>query len=186
MIAILGRERESLPIDLTDLFSQEVGEKPFLNRKDEIVLAIPIVAYRKVVIQVIPYFRTEHGVRPNGEERAEIYISNLLRRRGPYPSADFPYIVASGRAAINTMMEPNYPAVIEEAKRYRHSSTNSFNFADMIASGYEAMRRAALHFDPNKGIRFVTYARVCMRHGIEKDLNDNAGTIKTSPDKKKT
>lgn len=81
---------------------------------------------------------------------------------------------AGDRAAFRDLVEANLRFVVREVKRFRRPGVN---FLDLIAEGNLGLLRAARDFDPDRGLRFVTYAAWWIREAVASFLARQGGAV---------
>ena len=84
---------------------------------------------------------------------------------------------AGDEAARNRLLEANLRLVVKIALEYRHSPVK---LEDLIAEGNIGLIQAVKRFDPNRGVRFVSYASWWVRKYMVAALNDSTKAA-TSP-----
>jgi RNA polymerase primary sigma factor len=82
---------------------------------------------------------------------------------------------AGDRRAINTLVESNLRFVIQVAKQYQGMG---LQLEDLIAFGNIGLFEAAERFDPDKGVKFITFAVWYIRAELQKALNDLSRTVR--------
>jgi RNA polymerase primary sigma factor len=82
---------------------------------------------------------------------------------------------AGDRRAINTLVESNLRFVIQVAKQYQGMG---LDLADLIAFGNIGLFEAAERFNPDKGVKFITFAVWYIRAELQKALNDLSRTVR--------
>jgi RNA polymerase sigma factor (sigma-70 family) len=75
---------------------------------------------------------------------------------------------AGDEAARNRLLEANLRLVVKIALEYRHSPVK---LEDLIAEGNIGLIQAVKRFDPNRGVRFVSYASWWVRKYMVAALN---------------
>lgn len=84
-------------------------------------------------------------------------------------------IQAGDRKAINELVEPNLRFVIQVAKQYQGMG---LLLADLIAFGNIGLIEAAKRFDPDKRVKFITFAVWYVLAELQKALNDLSRVVR--------
>lgn len=79
------------------------------------------------------------------------------------------------RAALKKLVESNLRFVVSYAKKYREGP---MSMADLIEEGNIGLMEAAKRFDPEKGVKFITYAAWWIRQAIIHALGEQGRTIR--------
>ena len=82
---------------------------------------------------------------------------------------------AGDRKAINTLVESNLRFVIQVAKQYQGMG---LPLEDLIAFGNIGLFEAAERFNPEKGVKFITFAVWYIRAELQKALNDLSRVVR--------
>ncbi len=77
--------------------------------------------------------------------------------------------------AVEDLVRANLRFVVSYAKRF-HSP--GVSFLDLINEGNIGLLHAARRFDPERGVRFITYAVWWVRQAISHALNEQAGALR--------
>ena len=88
-----------------------------------------------------------------------------------------PELIKKGQLARDKFINGNYRLVISIAKRYYNSVSPSMTFLDIIQSGNLGLMTAIDKFDPDKGLKFSTFATWWIRQYIARDILNNRNTI---------
>jgi len=107
-------------------------------------------------------------MRPSDEDSALQAYLRELRRFPPTTPAEERDLGARIRdtrdeEAVRRLVEGNLRFVVSYAKRYRHLGVS---FLDLIHEGNLGLIEAARRFDPDRSVRFVTYAVWWIRQAI--------------------
>jgi RNA polymerase primary sigma factor len=79
------------------------------------------------------------------------------------------------RDAMKTLVEANLRFVVSFAKRYRGCG---LSFLDLINEGNIGLMEAAKRYDPNKDVRFLTYAVWWVRQAIVHSISEQGGAVR--------
>lgn len=82
---------------------------------------------------------------------------------------------AGNRKAINILVESNLRFVMQVARQYQGMG---LPLEDIIAFGNIGLFEAAERFDPDKGVKFITFAVWYVRAEIQKALNDLSRVVR--------
>lgn len=80
--------------------------------------------------------------------------------------------------AIERLVKSNLRFVVSYAKRFRNSHVN---LIDLINEGNIGLMQAARKFDPEKNVKFITYAVWWIRQAILHALSEQAGAFRIPP-----
>jgi RNA polymerase primary sigma factor len=82
------------------------------------------------------------------------------------------------KAALEELVKSNLRFVVSYAKRYRNSHVH---FLDLINEGNIGLIHAARKYDPEKNVKFITYAVWWIRQAILHALSEQAGAFRLPP-----
>jgi len=82
------------------------------------------------------------------------------------------------KAALEELVKSNLRFVVSYAKRYRNSNVL---FLDLINEGNIGLIHAAKKYDPEKNVKFITYAVWWIRQAILHALSEQAGAFRLPP-----
>jgi RNA polymerase primary sigma factor len=83
--------------------------------------------------------------------------------------------VVRGQEARKRMIQCNLRLVVSQAKRY---SGRGLSFEDLVQEGNIGLIEAVERFDPQRGVRFSTYAVWWIRQGILRAIANQARTVR--------
>ncbi len=118
--------------------------------------------------------------RPTAGEQSTMGLYLRELRRIPQLTREeeqaFAVLAAQGdRKARQHLIQANLRFVILVAKRYRNRGVP---MEDLVNEGNIGLIHAAERFDPDRGIRFVSYAVWWIRQAILKAIQENGGMIR--------
>lgn len=87
-------------------------------------------------------------------------------------------IQENDKAALEELVKANLRFVVSYAKRYRNSHVL---FLDLINEGNIGLIQAAKKYDPDKNVKFITYAVWWIRQAILHALSEQAGAFRLPP-----
>lgn len=87
-------------------------------------------------------------------------------------------IQENDKVALEELVKANLRFVVSYAKRYRNSHVH---FLDLINEGNIGLIHAAKKFDPDKNVKFITYAVWWIRQSILHALSEQAGAFRLPP-----
>jgi RNA polymerase primary sigma factor len=82
------------------------------------------------------------------------------------------------KAALEELVKANLRFVVSYAKRYRNSHVH---FLDLINEGNIGLIHAAKKYDPDKNVKFITYAVWWIRQAILHALSEQGGAFRLPP-----
>src|SRR3954465_7427206 len=82
------------------------------------------------------------------------------------------------KIALEELVKANLRFVVSYAKRYRNAHVL---FLDLINEGNIGLIHAAKKYDPEKSVRFITYAGWGSRRAIRHALSEQAGAFRLPP-----
>ena len=85
------------------------------------------------------------------------------------------HLEARLRRASDRMVWSNLRLVFSIAKKYFNTG---LSLADLVQEGNMGLLRAVARFDPNRGVRFSTYATWWIRQAIRRGIEEKARTIR--------
>lgn len=116
--------------------------------------------------------------RGGGSESLKKYLKEISRlpRVSPEEERRLGAAIQKGDAdALRNLVEANLRFVVSYAKRYRGCG---LSFLDLINEGNIGLIEAAKRFDPDKGVKFITYAVWWVRQAIIHALSDQSGAFR--------
>ena len=122
-------------------------------------------------------------VKANDYEKEVDYYFNSLkkyRKLSNEEEKELGFKIQNGdKEALNTLVEHNLRFVVNIAKGYRERGVP---FADLISEGNLGLIHAANKFDPNKNIRFISYAVWWIRCYINDFIEEQMTNSEVSTD----
>ena len=82
------------------------------------------------------------------------------------------------KGALEELVKSNLRFVVSYAKRYRNANVH---FLDLINEGNIGLIHAATKYDPEKNVKFITYAVWWIRQAILHALSEQAGAFRLPP-----
>lgn len=115
-------------------------------------------------------------------ERQDASLAIFLREVSKIPSSDMfeeeelaKKIKEGDTKAANRLVEANLRFIISVAKQYQNKG---LPLVDLIQYGVIGAKEAALRWDADRGIKFISYAVWWVRQSILQALSDNSRTIR--------
>ncbi|TDI33148.1 MAG: RNA polymerase sigma factor RpoD/SigA [Acidobacteria bacterium] len=121
---------------------------------------------------------TSKSNRERSSETLKQYLHEIskLGRITADEEKDLGRSIARGdRKALRHLVEANLRFVVSFAKRYRGCG---LSFLDLINEGNIGLIEAAKRFDPDKKVKFITYAVWWVRQSIIHALSDHSGAFR--------
>jgi len=122
--------------------------------------------------------RDREEVRSSGSESLKKYLKEISRlpRVTVKEERELGCRIQKGdMVALRRLVEANLRFVVSYAKRYRGCG---LSFLDLINEGNIGLIEAAKRFDPDKGVKFITYAVWWVRQSIIHALSDQSGAFR--------
>lgn len=122
--------------------------------------------------------RDREEVRSSGSESLKKYLKEISRlpRVTVKEERELGRRIQKGDGvALRRLVEANLRFVVSYAKRYRGCG---LSFLDLINEGNIGLIEAAKRFDPDKGVKFITYAVWWVRQSIIHALSDQSGAFR--------
>jgi RNA polymerase primary sigma factor len=106
------------------------------------------------------------------------YLAELRRKPVPTPEQELQLgrrILAGDAEALHELVERNLRFVVQVAGKYKGYG---LPLADLINEGNLGLLHAARKFDPERGVRFITYAVWWIRQAIMHALAEGGGAVR--------
>ncbi len=118
------------------------------------------------------------GPREGTPSALELYLREIRREPllPPERLAELSRAVRAGcERALDRLVRATAPLVVSVARRYRHRGVE---LEDLVQEGNVGLVRAARSFDPDRGVRFTTYAVWCIRREIAAALRGQGRAVR--------
>ncbi|MGH9189614.1 MAG: sigma-70 family RNA polymerase sigma factor [Acidimicrobiales bacterium] len=145
------RGRSGEDEDLLQLYLNDIGKYPLLDRADEVRLG-RIVRAGQVALSALS------GAELRAVERKRLEET-----------------IGAGRTATAEFVRANLRLVVSIAKRYQ---THGMSLLDVIQEGNFGLIQAVERFDPDRGFKFSTYATWWIRQTISRGIANSSRTIR--------
>src|SRR5215210_951847 len=122
-----------------------------------------------------------HQMRDDSYDLLNQYLQEIARipRLSPEEEKELGRRVQQDdKAALEQLVKANLRFVVSYAKRYRNSHVL---FLDLINEGNIGLMHAAKKYDPEKNVKFITYAVWWIRQAILHALSEQAGAFRLPP-----
>lgn len=122
-----------------------------------------------------------HDQRDESHDLLNHYLQEIAKipRLTPEREKELGRRVQEGdKAALEEMVKSNLRFVVSYAKRYRNTHVL---FLDLINEGNIGLIHAAKKYDPEKNVKFITYAVWWIRQAILHALSEQAGAFRLPP-----
>jgi RNA polymerase primary sigma factor len=120
--------------------------------------------------------REESGGSGSASLKKYLREISRLSRVTPQEERELGYRIQKGdKQALKILVEANLRFVVSYAKRYRGCG---LSFLDLINEGNIGLIEAAKRFDPEKKVKFITYAVWWVRQAIIHALSDQSGAFR--------
>lgn len=130
-------------------------------------------------LKKVPRFlRTRSRVPIIGRALMDSYLGRLTQTRLLTPQEEVELVRAAhlgDQGARDRLVEANMRLVINIARGYVNSATS---LEDLVQEGCLGLIRAIERFDPERGLRFSTYATFWVRQAISRSADTKARTIR--------
>ena len=123
-------------------------------------------------------FKISKSITDRNVESIGLYFKDVSRNKVLSAEEEaqlYSEIKKGNKKAIDKLITSNLRFVISVAKRYQG---NGLSLVDLIQEGNLGLIKAAEVFDPDRGIKFISYAVWWIRQSIMKALSDQSRTIR--------
>ena len=123
-------------------------------------------------------FKISKSITDRNVESIGLYFKDVSRNKvlsAEEESQLYSEIKKGNKKAIDKLITANLRFVISVAKKYQG---NGLSLVDLIQEGNLGLIKAAEVFDPDRGIKFISYAVWWIRQSIMKALSDQSRTIR--------
>ena len=122
-----------------------------------------------------------HEERDDSYDLLNHYLQEIAKIPVSLPSASASLAAAfqeNDKAALEELVKANLRFVVSYAKRYRNAHVL---FLDLINEGNIGLIHAAKKYDPEKNVKFITYAVWWIRQSILHALSEQGGAFRLPP-----
>jgi RNA polymerase primary sigma factor len=122
-----------------------------------------------------------HEEREESHDLLNHYLQEIARipRLTPEREKELGRLIRDNdKAALEELVKANLRFVVSYAKRYRNAHVH---FLDLINEGNIGLIHAAKKYDPDKNVKFITYAVWWIRQSILHALSEQAGAFRLPP-----
>ena len=123
-------------------------------------------------------FKINKSITDRSIESIGLYFKDVSRNKVLSAEEEaqlYSEIKKGNKKAIDKLITANLRFVISVAKKYQG---NGLSLVDLIQEGNLGLIKAAEVFDPDRGIKFISYAVWWIRQSIMKALSDQSRTIR--------
>ena len=123
-------------------------------------------------------FKISKSITDRNVESIGLYFKDVSRNKVLSAEEEaqlYSEIKKGNKKAIDKLITANLRFVISVAKKYQG---NGLSLVDLIQEGNLGLIKAAEVFDPDRGIKFISYAVWWIRQSIMKALSDQSRTIR--------
>lgn len=123
-------------------------------------------------------FKISKSITDRNIESIGLYFKDVSRNKVLSAEEEaklYSEIKKGNKKAIDKLITANLRFVISVAKKYQG---NGLSLVDLIQEGNLGLIKAAEVFDPDRGIKFISYAVWWIRQSIMKALSDQSRTIR--------
>ena len=123
-------------------------------------------------------FKISKSITDRNVESIGLYFKDVSRNKvlsAEEESQLYSEIKKGNKKAIDKLITSNLRFVISVAKKYQG---NGLSLVDLIQEGNLGLIKAAEVFDPDRGIKFISYSVWWIRQSIMKALSDQSRTIR--------
>ena len=121
---------------------------------------------------------TSKKTKKPSDDALELYLEDISKipRITPEEEKELGALIQQGdKEALDKLVRSNLRFVVAFAKKYR---SGPLNLSDLIEEGNLGLIEAAKRFDPDKGVKFITYASWWIRQAIIHALGEQGRTIR--------
>lgn len=152
---------ESGPLNLLDVYLEQVRLYPLLSPQQEILLFQHLEAGTPIAT-----------LKEDLEFKATIIQDQEKWENAFTDSTDISQLICMA----------NLPLVVSIAKNVYFGKTKTQPLLNLIQEGNIGLTKAVNGFDYKKGNKFSTYATSCIKNEIQQALDNQRGIIRTNPD----
>ena len=155
------RGRGSEDQDLLQLYLNDIGKHPLLDRAAEVRLGRLVKAGQAATRTLARSIEPDGGAAGAGLADAQ--------------RTELEAAVAAGRMATAEFVKANLRLVVSIAKRYQ---SGGLSLLDVVQEGNFGLIQAVERFDPDRGFKFSTYATWWIRQTISRGIANSSRAIR--------
>ncbi|MEM4203374.1 MAG: sigma-70 family RNA polymerase sigma factor [Candidatus Methanomethylicaceae archaeon] len=105
-------------------------------------------------------------------------VRDYLRKNGAPHNEEWQAILEEGEAAKDKLVKSNIRLVYHVVGHFGRYINHNLTLDDLIQEGMVGLLKAIHHFDPDRGIRFSTYAVWWIRQAVMRAIANKGGSVR--------